>query len=85
MCWGLKCIKGSGEVIRASATYSSGWGSFVLLKMDCARVAQGGSLSMLHQAEVSASPLKYIVMLLTGDPLLTMYFNGDTAADARCV
>ena len=36
-------------MIRASASYTSGWGSFVLLKMDHVRVAQGGSLSMLHQ------------------------------------
>ena len=26
-----------------------GWGSFVLLKMDCVRVAWGGSLSTLHR------------------------------------
>ena len=38
----------SGEVIRASAPYTSGWGSFVLLKMDHIRIVQGGSLSMLH-------------------------------------
>ena len=36
-------------MIRASAPYTSGWGSFVLLKMDCVRVARGGSLSMLHR------------------------------------
>ena len=36
-------------MIRASAPYTSGWGSFVLLKMDCIRVARGGSLSMLHR------------------------------------
>ena len=30
-------------MIRASAPYTSGWGSFVLLKMDRVRVAQGGS------------------------------------------
>ena len=48
MCWG-SIVKGSGEVIRASAPYTSGWGSFVLLKMDHVRVAQGGSLSMLHR------------------------------------
>ena len=35
-------------MIRASAPYTSGWGSFVLLKMDRVMVAQGGSLSMLH-------------------------------------
>ena len=35
-------------MIRASAPYTSGWGSFVLLKMDRVRVAQGGSLSTLH-------------------------------------
>ena len=35
-------------MIRASAPYTSGWGSFVLLKMDCIRVALGGSLSTLH-------------------------------------
>ena len=28
-------------MIRASAPYTSGWGSFVLLKMDCIRVARG--------------------------------------------
>ena len=47
MCWGSS-VKGSGEVIRASAPYTSGWGSFVLLKMDRVRLAWGGSLSMLH-------------------------------------
>ena len=36
-------------MIRASAPYTSGWGSFVLLKMDCVRVARGGSLSTLHR------------------------------------
>ena len=36
-------------MIRASAPYTSGWGSFVLLKMDCVRVAWGGSLSTLHR------------------------------------
>ena len=36
-------------MIRASAPYSSGWGSFVLLKMDRVRVARGGSLSTLHR------------------------------------
>ena len=35
-------------MIRASAPYTSGWGSFVLLKMDRVRVARGGSLSTLH-------------------------------------
>ena len=48
MCWGSS-VKGSGEVIRASASYTSGWGSFVLLKMDRVRVARGGSLSTLHR------------------------------------
>ena len=38
-------------MIRASAPYTSGWGSFVLLKMDCVRVARGGSLSTLHRCE----------------------------------
>ena len=38
-------VKGSGEVIRASAPYT--WGSFVLLKMDCVRVAH--ALSTLHR------------------------------------
>ena len=46
---GSSSIKGSGEVIRAPASYTSGWGSFVLLKMDCIRVARGGSLSTLHR------------------------------------
>ena len=36
-------------MIRASAPYTSGLGSFVLLKMDRIRVAQGGSMSTLHQ------------------------------------
>ena len=36
-------------MIRASAPYTSGWGSFVLLKMDHVRVAWGGSLSTLHR------------------------------------
>ena len=35
-------------MIRASAPYTLGWGSFVLLKMDRVRVAWGGSLNMLH-------------------------------------
>ena len=38
-------------MIRASAPYASGLGSFVLLKMDHVRVARGGSLSMLHRTE----------------------------------
>ena len=50
MCWGPS-VKGSGEVIRASAPYTSGWGSFVLLKMNSVRVAWGGSLSTLHQTK----------------------------------
>ena len=50
-CAGGSSVKGSGEVIRASAPYTSGWGSFVLLKMDCVRVARGGSLSTLHRYE----------------------------------
>ena len=41
----------SGEVIRASAPYTSGWGSFVLLKMDSVMVVWAGSLSMLHGSE----------------------------------
>ena len=41
-------VKGSGEVIRAPVPYTSGWGSFVLLKMDRISVAQGGSLNTLH-------------------------------------
>ena len=36
-------------MIRASAPYTSGWGRFVLLKMDCVRLARGGSLSTLHR------------------------------------
>ena len=40
-------------MIRASAPYTSGWGSFVLLQMDHVRVAQGGSLSMLHRPVVA--------------------------------
>ena len=36
-------------MIRASAPYTSGWGSFVLLKIDRVRVARGGSLSTLHR------------------------------------
>ena len=35
-------------MIRASAPYTSGWSSFVLLKMDCVRLARVGSLSTLH-------------------------------------
>ena len=38
-------------MIRASAPYTSGWGCFVLLKIDRVRVAQGGSLSTLHRAK----------------------------------
>ena len=48
MCWGSS-VKGSGEMIRASAPYTSMWGSFVLLKMNHIRVARGGSLSTLHR------------------------------------
>ena len=55
MCWGSS-VKGSGEVIRASASYTSGWDSFVLLKMDRVRVARGGSLSMLHQSTPFPTP-----------------------------
>ena len=40
MCLGSS-VKGNGEVIRASVPYTSKWGSFVLLKMDRIRVAQG--------------------------------------------
>ena len=40
-------------MIRASASYTSGWGSFVLLEMDSVRVAQGGSLSTLHRGGLS--------------------------------
>ena len=36
-------------MIRAVALYTSRWGGFVLLKMDCVRVARGGSLSTLHR------------------------------------
>ena len=36
-------------MIRASAPYTLGWGSFVLLKMDRVSIAQGGSLSTLHR------------------------------------
>ena len=39
-------------MIRASASYTSGWGSFVLLKMYHIRVARGGSLSMLHRLTI---------------------------------
>ena len=42
-------------MIRASAPYTSGWGSFVLLKMDRVRVVQGGSLSMLHWSNCANS------------------------------
>ena len=37
-------------MIRASAPYTSGWGSFVLLKIDHIRVARGGSFSTLHRS-----------------------------------
>ena len=46
---GGSSVKGSEEVIRASAPYTSGWGSFVLLKMDHLRVARGARLSLLHR------------------------------------
>ena len=36
-------------MIRASAPYTWGWGSFVLLKMDRVWIARGGSLSTLHR------------------------------------
>ena len=44
-------------MIRASAPYTSGWGSFVLLKIDHIRVAWGGSLSMLHRTVKGAYSL----------------------------
>ena len=53
---GTQVVKGSGEVIRASAPYTSGWGSFVLLKMDRVRIARGGSLSTLHRGSTSLVP-----------------------------
>ena len=40
-------------MIRASTPYTSGWGSFVLLKMDRVRVARGGRLSTLHRDIIS--------------------------------
>ena len=49
-------------MIRASASYTSGWGSFVLLKMDRVRVAWGGSLSMLHRVGL-ALVLRYLKCL----------------------
>ena len=39
--------------LRGRGPYTSGWGSFVLLKMDCVRVARGGSLSTLHRKKKS--------------------------------
>ena len=47
-------------MIRASAPYTSGLGGFELLKIDCVRVARGGSLSTLHRVRVNTS----IVVLL---------------------
>ena len=44
---------GSGEVIRASAPYTSERGSFGLLKIDHVRVTWGGSLSTLHRQKMS--------------------------------
>ena len=41
-------------MIRASASYTSVWGSFVLLKMDRVRVAWGGSLSTLHRLQTNS-------------------------------
>ena len=40
-------------MIRASAPYTSGWGSFVLLKKDHVRVVWGSSLSTLHRCDGS--------------------------------
>ena len=62
MCWGSG-VKESGEVISASAPYTSGWGRFVLLKMDSVRVARGGSLSTLHWGGVCS-----LGVLPGGDP-----------------
>ena len=42
-------------MIRASAPYTSGWGIFVLLKMDRVRIARGGSLSTLHRIYIYRS------------------------------
>ena len=44
-------------MIRASAPYTSGWGSFVLLKIDRVRVARGGSLSTLHRVRKAEVPI----------------------------
>ena len=40
-CAGGSSVKGSGEVIRASAPYTSGWGSFVLLKNGLCQGSKG--------------------------------------------
>ena len=45
-------------MIRASASYTSEWGSFVLLKMDRFRVARGGSLSTLQVYRDKGTPPK---------------------------
>ena len=50
---GAQVLRESGEVIRASTPYTSGWGSFVLLKMDRLRLARGGSLSRLHRCSAT--------------------------------
>ena len=57
-------------MIRASAPYTSGWGSFVLLKMDCVRVAWGGSLSTLHRffsKDTAKTKLAILVFLCRGE------------------
>ena len=55
-------------MIRASAPYTSGWCSFVLLKMDRVRVARGGSLSTLHWTETSLDREHKQLKLFTGLP-----------------
>ena len=47
LCRGLKCL-GEWGSDKGLCPYTLGWGSFGLLKMDCVRVAWGGSLSTLH-------------------------------------
>ena len=59
-------------MIRASAPYTSGWGSFVLLKIDCVRVARGGSLSTLHRRVENQNGIRVDVGIHQGDHSISL-------------
>ena len=52
-------LRGVEEVIRASAPYTSGWGSLLLLKMDCVRVAAGRQFAA-YDTSVPGKPVQFI-------------------------